>query len=215
MNANFEDFERRFGELADADGQRGDRGAVHTIRQELWGVVAFLAVIWGVFALDQFLPLERFGLVPRRVSGLVGIPAMTFLHLNLNHLVGNTVPLFVLLTLLAGSRARSWGIVTAIILVGGMLLWVLGRPASHIGASLLIFGLIAFLISSGLLFERRPIPVLVALIVGVMYGMTLLYGIIPRPWSGSTISWDGHLFGAVAGVLVAYGLTRSNSPSVP
>src|SRR6185436_16533406 len=101
----------------------------------------------------------------RTVRGLAGILLMPFLHANFQHLISNTVPLIVLLMLLAGSHAKPWMIVLEIVLTSGTLLWVFGRPASHIGASGLIFGLIAYLILSGLL-QRRPIPIVVAIIVG-------------------------------------------------
>ncbi len=182
--------------------------AVHTVRQEAIWVFAFLAVIWAVFLIDRFTPLERFGLVPRHLTGLIGIATMNFLHANWSHLISNSVPLFILLTLLAGSRARSWRIVVMISLLGGLLLWLIGRPAIHIGASLLIFGLITFLLASGLWFERRPVPVIIALIVGFLYGLTLIAGILPRIGSSAYVSWDGHLCGAIAGVAVAYLLTR-------
>jgi membrane associated rhomboid family serine protease len=162
-----------------------------------------------VFAVSWFLPgVDKFGVVPRTVGGLVGIPAAPFLHANLSHILGNTLPLFILLTLLAGSRARSWEIVVDVVLLGGLLLWVCGRSAIHIGASGLIFGLIAFLILSGFL-ERRIVPLAIAVIVGFLFGGTLITGILPQP--GSSISWDGHLCGAVAGGIVAYGLTMQPS----
>jgi membrane associated rhomboid family serine protease len=135
----------------------------------------------------------------------VGIPATPFLHADLQHLLSNTVPLFVLLTLLAGSNARSWEIVIDIVLLGGLLLWLLGRHATHVGASGLIFGLIAFLIVSGFR-EKRIVPLIVSVIVGFLYGGTLLSGVLPR--LGSQVSWDGHLFGAIAGGVIAYILTR-------
>ena len=140
---------------------------------------------------------------------------MTFVHQDWSHLLSNTVPLFILLVLLAGSRARSWGIVVLIIIVGGLLLWVFGRSARHVGASLLIFGLISYLIASGLFFERRPVPVVVALVVGFLYGTALLGGILPRFGMSPSVSWDGHLCGAIAGVLVAYGLTRPRRLQTP
>jgi membrane associated rhomboid family serine protease len=117
--------------------------------------------------------------------------------------------LIVLLTLLAGSRARSWEIVLEIVLLGGLLLWLLGRHANHIGASGLIFGLIVFLILSGLL-ERRVIPLIVSASVALLYGGTLLSGVLPG--LGPHISWDGHLCGAIAGGMIAYGLTRHPKP---
>jgi membrane associated rhomboid family serine protease len=181
---------------------------VHTVRQELSGVLAFLGAIWAVYLLDLFLPLEIFGLIPRRLSGIPGIVAMPMLHANLAHLLSNTVPLLVLLTLLAGSRASSSLVVLLICLLGGTLLWLFGRSAIHIGASLLVFGLITFLVASGLWFERRPVPVLVALLVVFFYGIPLILGVLPRIWSQDSVSWDGHLCGAIAGVIVAQQLTR-------
>jgi membrane associated rhomboid family serine protease len=182
----------------------------HTIREEIHGVVLFVGVIWAVYFVSCVFPdVDRYGVIPRRLGGLVGIVAMPFLHANLQHLVSNTVPLIVLLILLAGSRAESWAVVLIISCLGGLLLWVFGRSAVHIGASGLISGLAAFLILSGFL-EQRIVPLLIALVVGFLYGGSLLLGILPR--LGSQISWDGHLCGAIAGGLVAYALTRGSRP---
>jgi membrane associated rhomboid family serine protease len=178
----------------------------HTIKDEIAGVVVFIALIWGVFFASWFFPgLDDYGVVPRRLTGLVGIPAMPFLHENLQHILSNTIPLFVLLVLLAGSRAESWEVVALIVVLGGLLLWIFGREAMHIGASGLIFGLGAFLIVSGFL-EKRIVPLLIALFVGFFYGGALVSGIIPR--IGSHVSWDGHLCGMAAGVITAVGLVR-------
>ena len=187
--------------------KRSTGTAAHTVGQELKWIILFVAVIWGVFLLDCIVPgkFTSYGLVPRTPSGAVGIVSMPFLHASWSHLLGNTVPLFVLLALLAGSKARSWEIVVDIILVGGVLLWIFGRHAMHVGASGLIFGLVAFLIASGLL-ERRIIPLIVSVIVGFLYGSALISGVLP--WTGCDVSWDGHLCGAVAGVLIAWLLTR-------
>ena len=180
----------------------------HTIRQELTGVILFVGSIWAVFLVSLLFPgLDEYGVIPRRTIGLVGIPAMPFLHANLQHILSNTVPLFVLLILLAGSRAESWEVVILIAFLGGLLLWIFGREAIHIGASGLISGLVAFLILSGFL-EKRIIPLLIALLVGFFYGTSLVLGIIPR--LGSQISWDGHLCGAVAGGIVAFALARGS-----
>ena len=183
----------------------------HTIQQEIKGVVIFIATIWGVFLLECVVPFDllAFGVTPRTLHGLVGIPAMPFLHANLQHIASNTLPLFVLLILLAGSKARSWEVVTEIVLLGGILLWLCGRTATHVGASGLIFGLIAFLIVSGWL-ERRFVPLVVSLVVTFVYGGILLWGVIPR--IGTHISWDGHLLGAVAGGVIAYLMTKNPTP---
>lgn len=200
-----------------------------SIRKELTNVVIFVAAIWIVFILDAFLPLkEWFPLVPRSFLGLIGIFTSPFLHGDIWHILANTLPLIVLLSLLVGSRNRSWEVVLAIILVGGGVLWLFGNPIqfvqgmfgyivgffrqsgtdpvevtirAHIGASLLIFGLITFLITAGFL-EKRFVPMAVAMFVMFMYGFTLLFGIVPK--FNSNESWDGHLSGAVGGVLVAF-----------
>ena len=199
-----------FGGSNDRPNPTPDTASGHTIREELWAVVVFVGVIWGVFLLNWFLPLERWGLEPRRLSGLPGIVAMTFLHADLGHLLKNTVPLLILLALLAGSRVQSWRIVALIVVLGGGLLWLVGRPGIHIGASLLITGLTAFLIASGLFFEKRPVPLIVALVVGFLYGIPVLLSVLPRFSSTTRVSWDGHLCGVIAGVIVAFLLARSS-----
>lgn len=187
-----------------------NRTVQHTIQQEIKGILTFVATIWAVFLLEYVVPfnLLSFGVTPRTLGGLTGVLAMPFLHANLQHIVGNTLPLFVLLVLLAGSKAKSWTVVAEIVVLNGLLLWLLGRPATHIGASGLIFGLMAFLIVSGWL-ERRFVPLVVSLAVTFLYGGILLSGVIPR--FGTYISWDGHLFGAIAGGVVAYLLTQNGT----
>ncbi len=219
-----------FGVMSSANGQMIDLRSkikpptqfIHSIRDELIGVLRFVGIVWIVFIVDYVFraPLtEWFALIPRSISPLPGIVAMPFLHADFKHLGGNTFPLLILMWLLAGSRAQSWKIVMLICLIGGSLLWLLGNSFDvfkglfvenrvihpHVGASLLIFGLITFLISSGY-FERRPVPVLIAVFVALFYGTTLIWGIIPI--GGERVSWEGHLYGGVAGVIVAYWLVK-------
>ncbi len=179
----------------------------HRVREELLGVVLFVGAIWLAFFLDFVLPadLGAWGIRPRSLIGLRGIVLAPFLHGDLWHLCANTLPLLVLLGLLAGSRANSASVVAGLIVVGGGLLWLVGRPAIHIGASSLVFGLIAFLIVAGLL-ERRPAALLVSIVVAVLYGSTFVWGVMPA--FGTNISWEGHLTGGLAGVGIAFALTR-------
>jgi membrane associated rhomboid family serine protease len=114
--------------------------------------------------------------------------------------------------LLAGSRARNWEIVGELVLLSGVLLWIFGRPAIHVGASTLIFGLAVFLVVSGFR-ERRPLTILIAVLVLFFYGGSVVAGILPR--IGSSVSWDGHLAGAVAGGLIGYSLTRQGRQPEP
>ena len=173
----------------------------HTIREELKTILIFVGIIWLVFILDRFLPLEKLGLVPRDWGGIFGIAAMTFLHGDFAHIMSNFVPLVVMLLLLSGSRANSVVIVISIIAIGGALLWLFGRGNTlHIGASLLVFGLAVFLIVSGIL-EKRMVPVLISFFVAITYGGILLSGI--APWQKG-VSWDGHLFGGIGGAITAW-----------
>jgi len=155
-----------------------DSRNVHTIRRDFVAIAVFIAIIWIVFAFDRSMP---------------------FLHGDLSHIIGNTIPLAVTLLLLAGSRANSSAIVFLITILAGAGLWVFGREALHIGASGLVFGLIAFHICSGF-FERRIKSIVVAVLVGGLYAGTLLNGVLPFQ---KGVSWDGHLIGAIAGALVA------------
>jgi membrane associated rhomboid family serine protease len=180
----------------------------HKIKEEAVAIFAFIAFIWAVYFLDLILPLEKLGLIPRDGGGLFGIVAMTFLHGSYQHLMSNTVPLIALLALLAGSRADSKKVVTIIILLGGALLWLFGRgDYVHIGASLLVFGLAVFLVVSGII-EKRTVPMIISVVVALVYGTSLLSGIMP--WQQG-ISWDGHLMGGIAGGVTAWVLIQKSA----
>lgn len=165
------------------------------------GVVA--GVLWLIFLADWILPmdLKRWGIVPRTVDGIWGILFSPFLHADLGHLLSNFVPLMILLAMLLVTQRNGWWIVLQILLLGGLLLWIFGRSAMHIGASGLIYGLIAYLMIAGFR-QGRLVPALVALLVGFLYGGTLLSGVLPSV--GEHVSWDGHLTSAIAGGLLGY-----------
>lgn len=186
----------------------------HRIVEELHGVAIFVAAIWGVFLTDAVLPgtFNHWGLAPRHLSGLTGVVTMPFLHGGWGHLLSNSVPLIILLCLLAGSRANSYKIVPLIVVLNGALLWLFGRSNSiHVGASGLIYGLIAFLIVAGFR-EGRLGAIAIAIVVGLMYGTTLIGGVLPFTVD-TGVSWDGHLMGAVAGAIVARVAVQPESES--
>ncbi|MDH3658949.1 MAG: rhomboid family intramembrane serine protease [Alphaproteobacteria bacterium] len=163
-------------------------------------IIVIVGAIWVVFLLDLILPLEQLGLVPRSFTGLIGIVTMPFLHGNLTHLLSNTLPLVILLGLMVLSRPRPWSTMVLLTLISGAALWLLGRPALHIGASGLIYALMGFLIAAGVL-ERRLLPAAVALFVGLTYGASIIGGILPGQRG---VSWEGHLFGLLAGAALAW-----------
>jgi membrane associated rhomboid family serine protease len=164
--------------------------------------LVLVATMWLVYGLEWLVPsLERWGLVPRTSAGLTGIVSMHFLHGSLGHLMSNTVPMIVLLILLVGSRKDALRLVCVIAFTSAALLWVVGRPNNHIGASVLVYGLITFLLTSGLV-EKRLTDITISVLVLILFGGSLLWGMLPS-WN-SHISWEGHLCGAIAGVGLAY-----------
>jgi membrane associated rhomboid family serine protease len=150
--------------------------------------------------------LNQFGIIPRNLIGLRGILFAPFLHANLAHLIGNTIP-FITLGWLIMLREISDFVVVSIIsaLVGGLGTWVFGSPGIHIGASGVIFGYLGYLLSRGY-FERKPLSIAMSLFVLVLYG-SLIWGLLPFQYG---ISWEGHLFGFLGGVVSAKMLARDS-----
>jgi membrane associated rhomboid family serine protease len=179
------------------------------LKKQAYPIVVLLLAMWLVRIVDAIIPADfnQLGLVPRTTGGLAGIVLMPFLHADFGHLLANTIPLAILLGLTVLSRHRAWPVVVAIIMGSGVLLWLLGRSAYHIGASALVFGLIAYLITIGIR-EKHVVSLAVALLVGLLFGVTLLSGVIPQ--FGAAISWDGHLLGAISGLMVAVATSRNS-----
>jgi membrane associated rhomboid family serine protease len=173
------------------------------IRQNLQTALATVAILWMVFFINLALPMDLrlYGLRPRNLDSLVGIILTPFLHVDLRHLIANSGVLFVLLTVsLSFSRKLTFRALWIIILAGGGLVWLLGKSDTiHIGASGIIFGLIGFLISLGI-FHRDWKALIISLVVLLLYGGALQSLFIYVPG----ISWTGHLFGFLAGVLAAW-----------
>jgi membrane associated rhomboid family serine protease len=115
----------------------------------------------------------------------------------------------ILLSMLLVTQRDGWWIVLQIVLLGGLLLWIVGRSAMHVGASGLIYGLIAYMMAAGFR-QGRFGPALAALVVGFLYGGTLLSGVLPTV--GEHVSWDGHLTSAIAGGLLGYFSNTQRTP---
>ncbi len=158
-----------------------------------------VAILWLVEIVNLLLghQLCRYGILPRTRHGLVGIPLSPFLHAGVVHLLLNTGPLMVLggLVLMNGRQAFIQSTVI-IIFVGGLGVWLIGRPSYHVGASLLIFGYFGYLLAKGV-FDRRMRSLLIAILVVLAYG-GLFWGMLP---SVPYVSWEGHLSGFIAGVV--------------
>jgi len=149
---------------------------------------------------ERHLTLAGYGIVPRTVPGLLGIAFSPLLHASPAHLLANALPLFVLLVLLFWDRHYFPALTLASIwFFSGLGTWLIGRGNTvHIGASSIIFGLVAYLIAAGFLM-RSWRSTLVALLVVFAFG-GIFYGILPQ---AGPISWEGHLAGVVAGIWAA------------
>ena len=140
--------------------------------------------------------LSQFGLIPRDVSTWYGIFFAPFLHGSVWHFFSNIVPFAVFSFLLLQHGAKRFALVTAFcIVVSGLLVWLMGRTAIHIGASGLIYGYFGYLLLAGILSKEIKL-LFISLLVGFVYG-GLIWGILP---SAPYISWEGHLFGFISGL---------------
>lgn len=170
-------------------------------RQRIPWLLGSVVLLWIIEVVNTILDhrLNRWGILPRTLPGLVGIPLSPFLHGNFAHLLLNTVPLVTLGGFVALQGTRIFFTVSLwIIFLSGATLWLFGRQAYHVGASMVIFGYFGYLVARGW-YERSVTALIVALLVLVLYG-GIVWGVLP---TRSYISWEGHLFGLLAGVLVA------------
>lgn len=169
-------------------------------------IAGFAALLYLIELADVLKnnQLDNLGIEPRSADGLWGIAFAPMLHGGWDHLIGNTLPLLVLgfLALMAGI-ARGLAATAIIWIVGGAGTWLTGQSGSvHLGASVLIFGWLTYLILRGL-FTRSATQILIGLAVLVVYG-GLLWGVLPND---PRISWQGHLFGAIGGLIAAWMLS--------
>ncbi|RLK54049.1 rhomboid family protein [Actinokineospora cianjurensis] len=172
-------------------------------------VGGFAALLYLIEFLDAVLPadLDQFGIIARDSSGLDGILWAPLLHSGWGHLVSNTLPLVVLAFLAMANGLAQWVAVTATIwLVSGAGVWLTANPGTvTVGASGLCFGWLLFLLVRGL-FTRSVLHIALALVLLGYWG-TMLFGVLP---GDPRISWQGHLFGALGGVLAAWLVSMGN-----
>jgi len=180
---------------------------MRTLANQAKFLIAIVAILWGIEVVDFLIrafstnSLDRLGIRPRRLEGLLGIPCAPFLHGGFKHLAGNTVPLLVLssMALVAGSMSHYLRAVGIIILCGGLGTWLFGQSNSlHVGASGVVFGLAGYVFTRGVV-TRKPLTIALSIAVAIFYGG--LAASLLRFTVG--ISWTGHAFGLVAGVLAA------------
>lgn len=176
-------------------------------RLELLASIAGLMILLQAVNSLSGQSLDAWGLLPRHLSGLPGILLGPWLHGSWAHLASNLPGLLVLGWLAMLGGIRPFLVASACIIVGsGLLVWLLGRPALHVGASGWLFGLWALLLAQAW-FQRSWLNLLVAALVLFYYG-GWLFGLLPR----DGVSFEYHLAGALCGGLYA-SLSRSRRPA--
>lgn len=162
----------------------------------------FLLVLMWLLQLAQTLSwnsLDSYGILPRDMSGLLGIPLAPWIHHNWWHLINNSVPFLILGILIqAKSTAIFWESTLFIVLISGIGTWLLGATAYHIGASGLVLGYLSFIITDAY-FHWSFKAVFIAVVTFAIYGGMLFTLFDFRPH----ISWAGHISGLFAGIIVA------------
>ncbi|MGL5080918.1 MAG: rhomboid family intramembrane serine protease [Microcoleaceae cyanobacterium] len=189
---------------------REAQGLLQEVKSQVLILGGLVALMWATEIIDFFLggALNRFGIIPRTVVGLRGILFAPFLHGNFAHLIANTVPFVTLGWLVMLRRTSDFLWVSAIsMVVGGLGTWLFApRFSVHIGASGVIFGYLGYLLARGY-FERKLGSMLFSIVVAILYG-GLLWGILPLQYG---VSWQGHLFGLIGGIVAAKFLTAEKS----
>ena len=173
-------------------------------------VAVLVASMWVLETVDALADhrLDQYGIEPRDGDGLIGIVAAPFLHDGFGHLAANTVPFAVMGFVIALAGAlRLISVAAIVMLVGGLGTWLVAPAHTiHIGASGVVFGFATYLLSRGV-FSRNLLEIAIGVAVAVLWGGALLGGLAPQ----EGISWQGHLFGAVGGVVAARVLSAAAS----
>jgi membrane associated rhomboid family serine protease len=176
-------------------------------RDGLVVLAAIVLLMWLVEAINSIDSnhLNGDGIVSRNIGRFWGILTSPFIHASFQHLIDNTVPFLFLGIIIALHGAGRLLLVTGfIVVIGGLGTWVIGPGGtSTIGASGLVFGYASYLLTRGF-FDRSIWELAVGMVVGLIWGAALLASLVPH----SGISWQAHLCGAAAGVIVAWRLSR-------
>jgi membrane associated rhomboid family serine protease len=174
----------------------------HKLRNSIFFVFTFTLMLWLVKALEWAVAMDFgfLGILPRTLSGTMGIVTAPLVHGDVLHLLSNTFPLLLLgISVFYFYDRIALEVFVWIYFMSGFWVWMAARDAYHIGASGLVYGLVSFLFFSGL-FRRDVRSLSISLIVIFLYG-GMVQGLFPI---NERISWESHLLGALAGAFAAF-----------
>ena len=181
-----------------------------SLRQSFYYTALAVGLLWCIALVDTVLPLDLrlYGIIPRQSESLYGILFAPLLHDSFKHLLSNTVPLLVLGTLLRYGYPRAWKTAFVLIYLGsGIAVWIFARGNIHIGASGLVFGMMFFIVTMGIV-RWEPRSIALSCVVFFLYGGTV-WGILPLD---ARVSFESHLFGALMGIFCAWYLKQRDPP---
>lgn len=177
-------------------------------------LAAIVVLMWLLEAINSLdgQALDADGIHPRNVGHLWGILTAPFLHLSFAHLIDNTIPFVFMGVIIALRGVARLAVVTAIVIVvGGLGTWLIAPAGTvTVGASGVVFGYATYLLSRGI-FDRSWLEFLTGIVVGVVWGGALLSSLVPQPG----VSWQGHVCGAVGGLVAAWLLARPRARRRP
>lgn len=177
----------------------------------LGGIVAIMWAVEAVNSLDSNRLSQSDGIYARNLDHIWAIFTAPFLHFSFQHLIANTVPFVFMGVIIALQGARKFLLVTLIIIViGGLGTWLIAPSGTDTaGASGVVFGYATYLFARGF-FNRNALELLTGLVVGVIWGGALWSSVLPH----YGVSWQGHVCGAIGGVVAAYALRRERPRQV-
>jgi membrane associated rhomboid family serine protease len=162
----------------------------------------FIFFMWLVKIVEVLFDLDfsAFGIYPLTVRGLPGIIFSPFIHADFNHLFNNSLPLFFLsIALFYFYSEVALKVFILTFFLTGLLVWIAGRDAWHIGASGLVYGLTSFLFFSGII-RRYFRLIALSLLIVFLYG-SMVWGIFPGIYKN--VSWESHMLGFFSGVVLS------------
>ncbi len=171
-------------------------------------VVVFLIAFLHFLRVILLVPAQLFSVLPRDIHYLTGILTSPFVHGGIGHLLSNLLPLFAGLgVIMLFYRRVAIKSILSIYILTGVFVWLFAREVYHIGASGVVYGLISFIFWSGI-FRRSLKSIMLALVVMILYS-GMLIGVFPVR---EGVSWESHLFGVVAGVIIAFLMRKDKEP---
>lgn len=174
----------------------------NNIFQQLLFPTGIVVLMWlvKIFEVTNGNKLTRWGIFPRDLDGVIGIVTAPFIHSDWQHLMSNSLPMFMLMGIVMVFYKRvAIPSIIIITIFTGFTVWLFARESYHVGASGVVYGLVSFLAWTGV-FRRNLKSIILSLVILVMYS-GYFHGIVPNK---EGVSWESHLFGGMVGIFTAF-----------